>query len=122
MSENAKSQKAISFIEERIQVHKEIIEKLQEKIKEEETRILFWGRLEEDVALEIMNKYFENNKPPTLFERFKEWVAIEDFCQSSDVIANNLSRIVREWLPPEHETNDYKWNQCIKTIKSKLGI
>lgn len=24
------------------------------------------------------------------------------------------------WLPKEHDTNSYKWNQCIKTIKDKL--
>ena len=24
------------------------------------------------------------------------------------------------WLPKEHDTNSYKWNQCIRTIKEKL--
>jgi hypothetical protein len=25
-----------------------------------------------------------------------------------------------EWLPTEHDTNSYKWNECIRTIREKL--
>ena len=24
------------------------------------------------------------------------------------------------WLPTEHDTNSYKWNQCIRMIREKL--
>ena len=27
---------------------------------------------------------------------------------------------IEAWLPPEHDTNSYKWNECIRTIKGKL--
>ena len=27
---------------------------------------------------------------------------------------------IEMWLPKEHDTNSYKWNQCIRTIKEKL--
>jgi hypothetical protein len=27
---------------------------------------------------------------------------------------------VEEWLPPQHETNDYQWNNCIQMMKDKL--
>ena len=27
---------------------------------------------------------------------------------------------IEAWLPTEHDTNSYKWNQCIRTIKEKL--
>jgi hypothetical protein len=27
---------------------------------------------------------------------------------------------VRCWLPPQHETNGYQWNNCIQMMKEKL--
>ena len=27
---------------------------------------------------------------------------------------------VEEWLPPQHDTNDYQWNKCIQMMKEKL--
>jgi hypothetical protein len=27
---------------------------------------------------------------------------------------------VEEWLPPQHETNDYQWNRCIQLMRDKL--
>ena len=27
---------------------------------------------------------------------------------------------VEEWLPKEHDTNSYKWNQCLEMIRGKL--
>jgi len=32
----------------------------------------------------------------------------------------DLVESIENWLPPEHDTNSYKWNECIRTIKSKL--
>lgn len=28
--------------------------------------------------------------------------------------------MIEKWLPTEHCTNSYKWNECIRTIKEKL--
>ena len=33
---------------------------------------------------------------------------------------DDLVARVEAWLPTEHDTNSYKWNQCIRTIKEKL--
>jgi hypothetical protein len=33
---------------------------------------------------------------------------------------NNLVDEISLWLPTEHETNSYKWNECIRTIREKL--
>jgi len=27
---------------------------------------------------------------------------------------------VEEWLPKEHDTNSYKWNECLKLMREKL--
>jgi hypothetical protein len=27
---------------------------------------------------------------------------------------------VEKWLPKEHDTNSYKWNECIRTLRKKL--
>jgi hypothetical protein len=32
----------------------------------------------------------------------------------------NLVGRIELWLPKEHDTNDYKWNACIKMIKDNL--
>jgi hypothetical protein len=32
----------------------------------------------------------------------------------------DLVESIENWLPKEHDTNSYKWNECIRTIKSKL--
>ena len=33
---------------------------------------------------------------------------------------DDLVARVEAWLPKEHDTNSYKWNQCIRAIKEKL--
>lgn len=33
---------------------------------------------------------------------------------------NNLVDEISLWLPTEHETNSYKWNECIRMIREKL--
>jgi len=33
---------------------------------------------------------------------------------------NNLVDEISLWLPKEHETNSYKWNECIRMIREKL--
>ena len=36
------------------------------------------------------------------------------------VTIESLVDDIEKWLPKEHDTNSYKWNQCIRTIKEKL--
>jgi len=37
-----------------------------------------------------------------------------------DVVTDQLIDAVDEWLPQEHDTNSYKWNQCVKTMRGNL--
>lgn len=70
---------------------------------------------------QIMNEYFEKNKPPTLKERFEEYLATKvDWAQSYHVTANELVDITKKWLPKEHETNSYEWNKCVENMKNRL--
>jgi len=70
---------------------------------------------------QIMNEYFEKNKPSTLKERFEEYLSTKvDWAQSHHVTANELIDIVKKWMPKEHETNSYEWNKCVQSMKSRL--
>ena len=60
------------------------------------------------------------NKKPTLYEKLEEWVDYGNFAQSRHVLVNEIVNIVKDWLPPEHDSNDYQWNKCIKMMKEKL--
>ena len=60
------------------------------------------------------------NKKPTLYEKLEEWVDYGNFAQSKDVLVNEIVNIVKDWLPPEHDSNDYRWNKCIKMMKENL--
>lgn len=37
-----------------------------------------------------------------------------------DVFTDRIVDAVAEWLPKEHDTNSYKWNECLKLMKEKL--
>jgi len=60
------------------------------------------------------------NKKPTLYEKLEEWVDYGNFAQSRDVLVNEIVNIVKDWLPPEHDSNNYQWNKCIKMMKENL--
>lgn len=68
----------------------------------------------------IIDDYFAQNKPPSLYDKFYDWLNNENLCQSRDVIANELVNIVKDFLPKEHDTNDYHWNKCLKTINDHM--
>ena len=40
--------------------------------------------------------------------------------QDKDPIITDLVDQIEAWLPKEHDTNSYKWNECIRTIKGNL--
>jgi hypothetical protein len=50
-------------------------------------------------------------KPTTLFANLDPY---------SNVDREHICSIVEDWLPKEHDTNSYKWNECIRMIKEKL--
>jgi hypothetical protein len=71
-------------------------------------------------CLDLIEKWGEENKPPTLKERLIEWYETANMCQSKHVIANEIVNIVKEWIPPSHSTNPYDWEKCLKLMKEKL--
>ena len=32
----------------------------------------------------------------------------------------NIVDLVEDWLPKEHDTNSYKWNECLKLMRKNL--
>lgn len=62
----------------------------------------------------IFEEYKKQNKKLTLWEVMREQLGFSiDMC---DEIIN----AVEKWLPPEHDSNDYQWNKCIKMMKENL--
>jgi len=82
-----------------------------QKLRNNKQQLTQYGR---DKIRELMNK------KPTLYEKLEEWVDYGNFAQSKDVLVNEIANIVKDWLPPEHDSNDYRWNKCIKMMKENL--
>ncbi len=62
-----------------------------------------------------------HTKPKTLYDLIYDWWG-EVFTSGwdNDTCIANLVDEISLWLPTEHETNSYKWNECIRTIREKL--
>ena len=74
-------------------------------------------------SLDLIKEWGEKNKPPTLKELLWEWwedIFTVDSDLDADASIDVLVDRIEEFLPKEHHTNSYKWNECIKMIKSKL--
>ena len=64
----------------------------------------------------------QQTKSPTLYELIADWWD-EIFMNNNEAavtIESLVEQIEREWLQKEHDTNSYKWNQCIRMIREKL--
>ena len=61
----------------------------------------------------VKYKRVEPPKPTTLYDVIYEWY-------HEDATIDFLITKIEEWLPKEHDTNDYKWNACIRMIKDNL--
>jgi len=92
----------------------------------------WWGKYPEtgtwDIYDEKMWQGFQagynaaySTKQKTLSDVIAQW-SFDVVTDSIDVptCVEDLVCRIEEWLPKEHDTNDYKWNQCIRTIKEKL--
>ena len=55
-----------------------------------------------------------NDRPASLWNvmRFQLGFSI-DMC-------DEIVEAVEEWMPKEHDTNSYKWNECLKLMREKL--
>ena len=64
----------------------------------------------------------EPKKPETLYGIIADWWD-EIFLnnnEAAETIESLVDRIEKEWLPKEHDTNSYKWNECLKLMRQKL--
>jgi hypothetical protein len=74
-------------------------------------------------SLKLIEEWGKENKKPSLYEEILEWYYKHNAIQSGPDIANEITRIVREWLPKEDPRPSYdtmQWNKCIKTMKNNL--
>ena len=71
--------------------------------------------------IKLIEEWGEQNKPPSLYELiWKEVGKKVGYGIDCDVMTDRLVDIVAEWLPPSHDTNSYKWNECLKLIRKNL--
>jgi len=63
---------------------------------------------------QLLEEYHKQNRRPTL------WDIMRDKLGFSIDMCDEIVDAVEEWLPPQHETNDYRWNRCIQLMKEKL--
>ena len=64
-----------------------------------------------------------STKRETLTDVIWNWWEDVFTTNSNDDMETSIDDLVfriEAWLPTEHDTNSYKWNQCIRTIKEKL--
>ena len=59
-----------------------------------------------------------STKPQTLYDVIADWW--DDTFTKKETSLQDLVDRIEEWLPKEHETNSYKWNECIRMIKENL--
>jgi hypothetical protein len=87
------------------------IKKVKSQIKVLEKKLSFLEELEKTKL----------PKSPTLYDLIADWWD-EIFMNNNEaaVTIESLVDDIEKWLPKEHDTNSYKWNQCIRTIKEKL--
>ena len=50
----------------------------------------------------------------------KLWDIIRDDLGYSIDCTDEIVDAVENWLPKEHDTNSYKWNECLKLMREKL--
>ena len=64
----------------------------------------------------------EKPKPDTLYDIIADWwdEIFTNGNPSGQNIESLIDTIESEWLPKEHDTNSYKWNECIRMIRGKL--
>jgi len=61
-----------------------------------------------------------STKPQTLYDVISEWWEYLEDTLDMDSSIKDLVNDIEEWLPKEHDTNSYKWNECIRMIREKL--
>jgi hypothetical protein len=75
-------------------------------------------------SLDLIRKWGEKNKPPTLYQLIEDWWC-DIFCANSmddmETCIDGLVNIIdKKFIPPSYDTNDYQWNKCLKMMRDKL--
>jgi RecB family exonuclease len=74
-------------------------------------------------SLDLIKEWREKNKPQNLTDLIYDWWEDVFTTHSDWDMETSIETLVDEislWLPTEHDTNSYKWNQCIRMIREKL--
>ena len=59
--------------------------------------------------------------PQTLSDLIYDWwERVFGDTDDTETCIDNLVDEISLWLPTEHDTNSYKWNECIRMIREKL--
>jgi len=62
-----------------------------------------------------------STKPQTLSDLIYDWwERVFGDTDDTETCIDNLVDEISLWLPTEHDTNSYKWNECIRMIREKL--
>ena len=62
-----------------------------------------------------------STKPQTLTDLIYDWwERVFGDTDDTETCIDNLVDEISLWLPTEHDTNSYKWNECIRMIREKL--
>ena len=102
------------------------IEELKAQIKVLEKKLSFLEELEKTKSpCEKAFKEFYGAYPKskTLTDLIYRWWDDVFTTHSDWEVSTSIEDLVDQielWLPKEHDTNSYKWNQCIRTIREKL--
>jgi len=65
-------------------------------------------------SLELIEKWSEENKPPTLYQIIHDKLGYSHDCTAEIIDA------VKEWIPPSSPTNTYHWERCLKLMRERL--
>ena len=71
-------------------------------------------------SLDLIRKWGEKNKPPTLKELLWEWWD-EDWGDTKDKCIDMLVDMIdKKFIPPSSDRNGYEWEKCLKMMRDKL--
>jgi DNA phosphorothioation-dependent restriction protein DptG len=73
-----------------------------------------------EAEIKVLQKKLELLKEIETHKSQKLWNILKDkhgfFPEACDEIVD----VVEGWLPKEHDTNSYKWNECLKLMRENL--
>jgi hypothetical protein len=74
-------------------------------------------------SMELIEKWGEENKPPTLKELLLEWAYSKNSFRLDFEGVDEILKIVEQWLPKENSRPSYdtmQWDKCVRVMREKL--